>query len=363
MTTITDHLDQWAIIDSILPQKDRGLLIGNGASVALWPLFRYRSLYEMAKDTTKPDHLDQREIDLFSAFETENFEAVLSAMITAGKIWGIYEKPKKDIDDLRNSYQRVRKSLIRSVKEVHIPFDDVTAELKGSLRSIFSKYAYVYSTNYDLLLYWSMMNDKDQFKDFVWGRDTEGTRNYFDLADTDLWDERDPVTKVLFVHGALHLYKHSDGRSFKKLAGEDGNLLNLFDVRGDAIPLFISEGTSKNKLSAITRNDYLSFAYQRFAKHRGSLVVFGHSLTPKFDQHLIDAMRKWKRYDQRRKQFQAVPNRRVIAISVFPDGDSDRIIQLKSRLGRALSDYDVRFFDSSTHPLAELQPARADIDH
>ena len=357
MTTITDDLESWANVAPTLPEKDRGLLIGNGASVALWPRFQYRSLYEMAQDATKQDHLEQREIDLFSAFETENFEAVLSAMITAGKIWGIYNKPKRDIDDLRESYQRVRKSLIRSVKEVHVPFDRVTEDLKSSLRSILVEYAYIYSTNYDLLLYWSMMIDKDQFKDFVWGRDAEGTRNYFDLADTDLWDERNPVTKVLYIHGALHLYKQSDGRTFKKLAGEDGDLLDLFDVQADAIPLFISEGTSKNKLSAITRNDYLSFAYQRFATHRGSLVVFGHSLTPEFDQHLVDAMRKWKRYDQRRKKFQHVPDRRVIAISVLPDGDSDRIIQMKSRLGKALSDYDVKFFDATTHPLAGLTPA------
>lgn len=357
MTTITDNLDSWTNVARTLPKKDQGLLVGNGASVALWPRFQYRSLYDMAQDATKQDHLEQREIDLFTAFETENFEAVLSAMIIAGRIWGIYNKPKPDIDDLRASYQRVRKSLIRSVKEVHVPFDRVTEELKSSLRSILAEYAYVYSTNYDLLLYWSMMTDKDQFKDFVWGRDVQGTRNFFDLADTDLWDERNPVTKVLYIHGALHLYKQADGRTFKKLAGEDGDLLDLFDVQSDAIPLFISEGTSKNKLSAITRNDYLSFAYQRFAKHRGSLVVFGHSLTPEFDQHLVDAMRKWKRYDQRRKRFQDVPDHRVIAISILPDGDSDRIIQMKSRLRKALSDYEVMFFDSNTHPLAGLKPA------
>lgn len=355
MTTIDDRLDSWANVEPSLAKKDRGLLVGNGASVALWPKFKYRSLFEMARDVSKLDHLLQREVDVFSAFETENFEAVLSAMINAGKIWGIYNKPKSDIDDLRESYRRVRKSLIRSVKEVHVPFDIVTEQVKSSLRSILGEYEYVYSTNYDLLLYWAMMTEKDKFKDFVWGRDAQGTRNYFDLADTDLWDERNPVTKVLYVHGALHLYKHSDGRTFKKIAGEDCDLLELFDVQGDAIPLFISEGTSKNKLSAISRNDYLSFAYQRFAKHRGSLVVFGHSLTPEYDQHLIDAMRKWKRYDQQRKQFQRVPDSRVIAISVLPDGDSDRIIRIKSRLGKDLKDYDVRFFDSTTHPLGGLK--------
>jgi hypothetical protein len=352
-TAINDKLENWPELDASLPEADRGLLVGNGASIALWPQFRYGSLYEMAKDTAKQDHLTHREVGVFTALETQNFESVLSAMITAGKIWGIFEKPKSDIEDLRESYTRVRKSLIRAVKEVHVPFNCVTEELKIHLREVFAKYSYVYSTNYDLLLYWSMMNDRERFKDFVWVRDGDNPRNLFDVSDTDLWDASKQTTKVLFLHGALHLYKNREGRTFKKVSGEDGNLLDLFDVGGDAIPLFISEGTSRDKLSAIARNDYLSFAYQRFAKHRGALVVFGHSLTPEFDQHLLGAMRNWKRYDQKRKSFQNVPSRRVVAVSVRPGPDPHTVIELKSRLTKALSDYEVRFFDSRTHPLGQ----------
>lgn len=197
------------------------------------------------------------------------------------------------------------------------------------------------------------MDDPDQFKDFVWGWDTDKRRKLFDVTDTDLWEGGKLITKVLFLHGALHLYKGSDGRTFKKLSGEDGSLLDLFDVQGDAIPLFISEGTSKDKLSAIIRNDYLSFAYERFSKHRGSLVVFGHSLTPEFDQHLIEAMKKWKRYDQKRASFQRIPSRRVVAFSLRPTNDSHDVIETKSRLTKALADYEVRFFDSRTHPLGQ----------
>lgn len=348
---ITDALEAWPDVEKSLPLEDRGLLIGNGASIAMWSEFRYASLYEMAKDTSKPDHLDDSEVGVFTALETQNFELVLSALITAGKIWGIYGKPPQDINDLRTSYQRVRKSLIRAVKEVHVPFELVTEKLKDYLRQEFSKYDYVYSSNYDLLLYWSMMNEKDRFKDFIWGNDGSNPRKLFDITDTDLWDGQKPVTKVLFLHGALHLYKNADGRTFKKLSGDNGSLLDLFDIQGDAIPLFISEGRSRDKLSAITRNDYLSFAYERFSKHRGSLVVFGHSLTPEFDQHLLDAMRKWKRYDQQRFLFQQIPSKRIVAISVRPGNDPHVIIEFKSRITKVLSDYEVRFFDSRTHPL------------
>jgi hypothetical protein len=68
-------------------------------------------------------------------------------------------------------------------------------------------------------------------------------------------------------------------------------------------------------------------------------------------------MRKWKRYDQQRMSFQAVPSRRVVAISVRPTNDAHAVIDFKSRLTKALSDYEVRFFGSRTHPLGgdELQ--------
>jgi hypothetical protein len=348
----TDALEDWSTVDGALPKKDRGLLLGNGASIALWPQFRYDSLFAVAQDSTKPVRLAEHDVEVFSALDTKNFELVLSALITAGRLWTIYKKPTKDIDDLRESYRRIRLSLIRAVKEVHVPFERVADEMKAHLRKAFADYSYIYSTNYDLLLYWSLMKDREHFKDFIWAQDAQNQRNVFDTSDTDLWeDEKKPVTKVLFLHGALHLYKNQDGRTFKKVAGDDGNLLDLFDVQGDAIPLFISEGTSKDKVSAISRNDYLSFAYQRFSRHRGSLVIFGHSLTPAFDQHLVDAIKKWKRYDQRRYSFQSVPAQRVIAVSVRPGDTPHAVIELKSRLSVALADYELRFFDSRTHPL------------
>ena len=33
--TINDELEDWAVVDKALPHEDRGLLIGNGASIAM----------------------------------------------------------------------------------------------------------------------------------------------------------------------------------------------------------------------------------------------------------------------------------------------------------------------------------------
>ena len=191
-----------------------------------------------------------------------------------------------------------------------------------------------------------MMGDSRQFKDFFWT--VRDNKSIFDLGDTDLWEGR--VTKVLYLHGGLHLFRHNaDGTTFKKIAQQHQDLLSLFDEWDDAIPLFISEGTWKDKQSAINRNQYLSFAYERFSKHRGSLVVFGHSLSPDFDQHLLNAINKWRRYDQRRMAGGHV--HRLVSISVYPGMGSAEIIALKNRLIAALPQCEVLFFDSTTCPL------------
>ena len=343
---ITDELENWADIDKLLPKDNIGLLIGNGASIALWGKFRYESLYKMAKDSSKPDHLTAVEIKVFNELKTQNFELVLSSLITSGKMWGIYNKSQSDINDLKESYIKVRKSLIRAVKDVHVPFKRVSEDLKRHLRRVFSEYSYIYSSNYDLLPYWSIMNDKNLFRDFIWNQGIEEDQNLFDINNTDIWDEK--ITKILFLHGALHLYKNAEGRTFKKISDENTNLLEMFDVQKGSIPLFISEGTSQDKLSAIMRNDYLSFAYQQFSRHRGALVIFGHSLHPSFDQHLIDALKKRSLYEHKRNH-----PKKIIAISVHSGNDPHAIIDLKNRIKRDLPHSQVCFFDSQTHPLGE----------
>lgn len=350
----TDDLETWDAVERNFPEKNRGLLIGNGASMALWGGFGYESLYKMACDETRRVHLQECDKKVFDHLNTKNFESVLSALIIAGKVWCFFDKPRIDVEDLRQSYGRIRASLIQAVHDVHIPYAAIDASLKANLREIFAQYDYVYSTNYDLLLYWSMMDEPKRFKDFFWTKDPDETASWFDIADTSLWNQK--CTKILFLHGALHLYRDQNGSTFKKLAGEQGALLSQFYVRGDAIPLFISEGTWKDKLSAINRNHYLSFAYERFAKHRGSLVIFGNSLSEEYDKHIIDAINKWRRYDQMRMAGGSI--RRVIALSVYPgDGTAHDIVAFKTRIAKALPNYELKFFDSTTHPLGkpELQ--------
>jgi hypothetical protein len=163
---------------------------------------------------------------------------------------------------------------------------------------------------------------------------------------------------MLYLHGALHLYHDLLGNTKKKVFQEDGtDLLSQFDVAGEWIPLFVSEGASKDKLRSIRRNDYLSFAYWKFSFHRGPLVVFGSSLTKEHDQHILDAMKQWRQYDKLRLGPDSPP--RKIAISIFPRIGSAAIIATKNRIQSELAECDLLFFDSATHPLGDSRLAIA----
>jgi hypothetical protein len=77
---VDSNLASW---DEIKDQFHHGgILIGNGASLAVWENFAYRSLYEKASSQTV-HALTSDDKSLFSSLNTENFEQVLGALSTA----------------------------------------------------------------------------------------------------------------------------------------------------------------------------------------------------------------------------------------------------------------------------------------
>jgi hypothetical protein len=191
----------------------------------------------------------------------------------------------------------------------------------------------VFSTNYDLLLFWAIMADNatGKFKDYFWGENQE-----FDVTDTET---SGTATKVLYLHGGLHLYRLPSGATIKRKAEDGRSLLDLFGVpfTEGATPLVITEGTSQDKLASIRRSDYLSFAYSRFSRHKGPMVVFGHSLSDT-DSHLVHAMKEWRSVD--------------LAISLRRDAPM-KIVDRKVRLLNLLPTTKLVFFDAATHPLGK----------
>lgn len=141
----------------------------------------------------------------------------------------------------------------------------------------------------DLLVYWAAMCDQypGKLPDYFWSSPL-----VFDPLNTEVWGKE---TKLLFLHGGLHLLRLSDGQTLKRKAMPGRNLLDLFGDSlpedPDAVPLFVSEGAAEDKLAVIRSSDYLSFALTTFAETDEPLVVFGHSLSEQ-DQHLVDILQR-----------------------------------------------------------------------
>jgi hypothetical protein len=306
-----------------------GLLLGNGASRGVWDDFKYQSLYEMARSERVEHRLTGADEEIFEEMGTTNFEQVLAGLAVSRVVCralGI------DASRIEERYHSIQRALFEAVSAVHVPWAPDNTEVYIRVRGALLPYEYVYSTNYDLILYWSVMSDAGTgFKDYFWG-------DVFDITEVEIWGK---VTKLLYLHGGIHLARLPSGRTYKRKGGAAGNLLDSleFSEPDGGVPLFITEGNSTDKLSSIYRSDYLAFAYQQFSRHDGPLVVFGQSLGNS-DQHLIDAMRRWG-------------NRRI-AVSVYQT-DANEIIEYKAKLRRRLPDAELLYFDSTTHPLGSAE--------
>jgi len=304
-----------------------GLLIGNGASRAIWDDFRYSSLYNKAKSKYIEHPLLQADKAIFKSMKTKDFERVLAALWTTEVVCKALGR-NQTVSIVHERYESIQNALIEAVHDVHVTWSE---EVLTKIHSALLQYTSVYSTNYDLLLYWAIMTKKPpKFIDYFW---------YGDFDITNLEHFLSFRKRILYLHGGLHLVRLPSGET-RKLTAIRSNLLDQFGKsldRGET-PLFVTEGTADDKLASINRSSYLSFAYNEFTNHEGDLVVFGHSLDPS-DHHLIKAMQQW--------------GKRNIAISIRRSAPN--IIERKADLLKQLPDANLSFFKAETHPLGNLK--------
>ena len=99
------------------------------------------------------------------------------------------------------------------------------------------------------------------------------------------------------------------------------------------MPLFVAEGSSRDKMRVIRRSEYLSHALEELRQDEAPTVIFGFGFGDS-DDHILRALR-----DGRPRQ---------VAISVYPAlFDAERLDVLEARLRH----HSVTYFDSTTHPL------------
>jgi Domain of unknown function (DUF4917) len=321
MDEIGEPLPWW---DGIRTEHDwKTLLVGNGLSINIWPRFDYGSLYARAAGGGIDDGLAADDVELFEALGgSTNFEHVLRDLRTAA---AVTRGLGGDVEPYVRRYASIQRALGAAVLASHVDFAGVPEATRRHVADALREFSMVFTTSYDLILYWSMSVDA-----------FEGFCDCFTRDHTfDPWRPQDRVP-VFFLHGAMHLVVDEAGVTHK-LTRSDRSLLEQFGkpVRGVRTkPLLVTEGSSGDKLEQIEKNDYLAHALTRLREDRAPLVIFGHSLSHE-DEHLVEAINR------------DPPS--AVAVSVLPEGDVDaERLAIRARLHRVKT---VRFFNARTHPL------------
>ena len=144
---------QEALDESNEYHKTKHLLLGNGFSIA-WDndIFSYKSLYESVNFQDKP-----RLEEVFKALNTTDFEYVLRTLNDLSKIYAIYSTDI-GINEIKEDYKYLQELLIKTITENHPPHPfKLTNDEKISCRKFLVHFDHVYTTNYDILLYWVLM--------------------------------------------------------------------------------------------------------------------------------------------------------------------------------------------------------------
>jgi hypothetical protein len=333
----------------IIPYQDvldecgdkRHLLLGNGFSIACRPnLFSYGRLFDMADFSAVP-----RARDAFAKLGTTNFEAVIRALRNFALLSSLYApadgaaKSNAEMDA-----NALREVLVSAVAGTHPdrPHEIVSDEYIHA-RNFLRGYKSINTLNYDLLLYWTLMNTElgDPSIDC-----DDGFRKPAEDPEASYvsWDpDNSHNQNIRYLHGALHLY--DTGIEMQKFTWVNTQIPLIEQIRAalnqNFYPVFVSEGTSDEKVDRIRHNDYLSKMYRGFTQIKDNLVVFGHSLDECDDHIFVDRI---GRHGKTRRLY--------VSLYGDPDSTANRSIIRKAE---SIPEYrsvrnplEVRFYDAAS---------------
>lgn len=276
--------------NDVLAETDerRHLLLGNGFSISCRPdVFRYGKIFERADFTNLA-----RARQAFDVLSTTNFEAVIRALRSFAMLASVYapgnaQAKSRAADDA----DALREVLVGAVANSHPNRpNDIEPNEYLKCREFLRGYKSINTLNYDLLLYWALMQDELGDQEIPCD---DGFRKPADDLDADYvsWDpDNSKGQTVRYLHGALHLF--DTGSEMKKFTWINTQVPLIEQIRAalkqEFYPVFVSEGTSDEKVERIRHNDYLCKMYRSFTEIRHALVVFGHSLDASDDHIFID---------------------------------------------------------------------------
>jgi hypothetical protein len=320
-------------LDASSGAKHRHLLLGNGFSIACRPgIFVYKRLFEQANFNEIP-----RARQAFDALGTTDFERMIRALRDFAAISPVYGHRS---DEAAADAVALREILVSTIAGSHPSRPgDIAVEEYAHCKLFLSHFSRIFTLNYDLLLYWALM--QDEVEPVVSCDD--GFRKPDDKSVGYVtWEpENTYAQNIYYLHGALHLF---DAQSELQKYTWANTGVPLIDQIRDALsrnffPLFVAEGTCMEKCIRIRHSDYLSKAYRSFIPITGALFVYGHSLAEN-DDHILQVI-GWGKTDTL-----------FVSIHQDPESETNKAIIRKAKSLAALrppkKPLGLYFFDSES---------------
>jgi hypothetical protein len=336
-------MDLMSFADAISHSRSkskRHVLLGNGFSIACRPdIFVYGKLFEQADFS----RLSPSARSAFAALGTQDFERVIRALRDAGSLAAIYSTQTDVAVAMRNDADGLRDVLVNTIAASHPERpSDISDDEYESCRKFLSNFDTVYTLNYDLLLYWAQMHVNEGANP----SSDDGFRKSEDDFDASyvVWESHQSHEQnTWFLHGALHVF--DSGIEVRKFTWVNTGVRLIEQIRDalkrDYYPLFVSEGSSDEKLLRIKHSDYLAKAYRSFSEITGCLFVYGHSLAEN-DEHYLKRIERGKL------------TRLYIGIYGDPNSPGNKAIVRRAnamplaRVGNKARPLDLFFYDAST---------------
>lgn len=330
---------------SELKEKGRNLnlLLGNGFSIAYdHEIFSYNALQSFIEELEDPI-LDE----LFKITRSKNLEVIMQQLRVVSELLTAFGDTSELTQKVEDADTKLRTGLIDAVKALHpehvftVP-DESIAACCEFLKPFLEARGGIFTSNYDILLYWVLMRSEceNAIDGFGYERENPDEKNpdNYEYSDTLTWGPNISSQNVHYLHGALHLFDAGVDVEKEQYDGR-GYILEHIEERMDReeYPLFVTAGNGDEKLTQIVHNKYLAHCFDELRSINGSLIVFGFQFG-EYDHHIIEAINEAANYGRgsASKLFS-------VYIGVYSDADAEYIRSIESKFLCK-----VRIFDSSS---------------
>jgi hypothetical protein len=187
------------------------LLLGNGFSMAYdREIFSYNALHDFITNLENQDLSTILEV-----IETKNFELIMQQLDSFSALIEAFGGDRTLKEKVDTASAKLKESLLEAVNALHpkqvfaVP-ENESAACSQFLKRFMDTGGHIYSTNYDLLLYWILMRNSIVSHGDGFGRDLENPEESVPVEEqvwSELrWGRNREKQNVFYLHGALPFF-------------------------------------------------------------------------------------------------------------------------------------------------------------